>query len=164
MTDEELRLTDRYKVELENAIYYQRPRTDRETELIELLILEKIRAIKALEKENAELKKEISVLLSCVNCPENKGGYICEKEYNDKCLSQKIEYIKELKEENEDLRNFAETLSENHANEWQEQQQVITELHKKLDKVSKWIKEQECPDGCIDCSAWDTYKLKEILK
>ena len=37
-------------------------------------------------------------------------------------------------------------------------------LRGKLDKVSKWIKEQECPDGCIDCSAWDTYKLKEILK
>jgi hypothetical protein len=52
-----------------------------------------------LEKENAELKAQISVLLSCKNCPENKGGYICEKEYNDKCLAQKIQYIKELKKE-----------------------------------------------------------------
>lgn len=57
-----------------------------------------------LEKENAELKKEISVLLSCANCQENKGGYVCEKEYNDKCLAQKIEYIKELKEENAELK------------------------------------------------------------
>lgn len=57
-----------------------------------------------LEKENAELKKEISVLLSCANCPENKGGYICEKEYNDKCLAQKIEYIKELKEQIETMK------------------------------------------------------------
>jgi hypothetical protein len=61
-------------------------------------------ATKELEKENAELEKEISVLLSCKNCPENKGGYICEKEYNDKCLTQKIQYIKELKEENAELK------------------------------------------------------------
>ncbi|MCQ2086619.1 MAG: hypothetical protein MJZ37_00885 [Bacilli bacterium] len=60
------------------------------------------------KKENAELKKEISVLLSCSNCPENKGGYVCEKEYNDKCLAQKIEYIKELKEENARLSKMLE--------------------------------------------------------
>ena len=60
--------------------------------------------IDELQKRNAELKKEISVLLSCSNCPENKGGYICEKEYNDKCLSQKIEYIKELKEQIEKMK------------------------------------------------------------
>ena len=52
-----------------------------------------------LEKENAELKEKISVLLSCKNCPENKGGWICEKEYENKCLTQKIVYIKELKED-----------------------------------------------------------------
>ena len=56
-----------------------------------------------LEKENAELKEKISVLLSCKNCPENKGGWICEKEYENKCLTQKIVYIKELKEENAEL-------------------------------------------------------------
>lgn len=56
--------------------------------------------IEQLQKENTELKAQISILLSCKECPENKGGYICEKEYNDKCLAQKIEYIKELKEEN----------------------------------------------------------------
>ena len=52
-----------------------------------------------LEKENAELKEKISILLSCQNCPENKGGWICAKEYEDKCLAQKIEYIKELQEQ-----------------------------------------------------------------
>lgn len=52
----------------------------------------------------AELKKEISVLLSCSNCPENKGGYICEKEYNNKCLAQKVEYIKELKAQIEKMK------------------------------------------------------------
>jgi len=28
-----------------------------------------------------ELEEKISVLLSCKNCPENKGGYICAKTY-----------------------------------------------------------------------------------
>ena len=52
-----------------------------------------------LEKENAELEAKISVLLFCRNCPENKGGLLCEKEYEGRCLSQKIMYIKELKAE-----------------------------------------------------------------
>ena len=52
-----------------------------------------------LEKENAKLQEKISVLLSCKNCPENKGGWICAKEYENKCLTQKIEFIKELEEE-----------------------------------------------------------------
>ena len=52
-----------------------------------------------LKKENAKLQEKISVLLSCTNCPENKGGWGCEKEYENKCLTQKIVYIKELKEE-----------------------------------------------------------------
>ena len=62
------------------------------------------KAIAELEKENAELKEKISILLSCKNCPENKGGWICEKEYEDKCLAQKIEFIKELKKENAKLK------------------------------------------------------------
>ena len=68
-----------------------------------------------LERENAELKEKISILLSCKNCPENKGGWVCEKEYDNKCLTQKIVYIKELKEENaqyeKDLINFNENLT-----------------------------------------------------
>ena len=55
--------------------------------------------INQLKDENNRLEGQISLLLSCKDCPENKGGYICEKEYNDKCLSQKIQYIKELQEE-----------------------------------------------------------------
>lgn len=66
--------------------------------------VQKNNIIESIEKENEGLKKEISVLLSCANCQENKGGYVCEKEYNDKCLAQKIEYIKELKEENAELK------------------------------------------------------------
>lgn len=56
------------------------------------------------EKRIVELKEKISNLLSCRNCPDNKGGYICQKEYEDKCLAQKIQYIKELKEENAELK------------------------------------------------------------
>lgn len=55
------------------------------------------------EKENANLEEKISILLSCKNCPDNKGGLLCQKEYEDKCLAQKIQYIKELKEENAEL-------------------------------------------------------------
>ena len=60
--------------------------------------------IEKLEQRNAELKEKISILLSCKNCPENKGGWICEKEYENKCLAQKIEFIKELKKENAQLK------------------------------------------------------------
>ena len=58
----------------------------------------------------AELEKQISNLLSCKDCPDNKGGYICEKECNDKCLAQKIQYIKELKEENNELKEQIEKM------------------------------------------------------
>lgn len=60
------------------------------------------------EKRISELEEKISILLFCKNCPENKGGYICEKEYEDKCLAQKIQYIKELKEENAELKKQVE--------------------------------------------------------
>ena len=56
------------------------------------------------EKHIEELEEKISVLLSCKNCPENKDGLICQKEYENKCLAQKIQYIKELKEENAELK------------------------------------------------------------
>lgn len=55
-------------------------------------------------KANEELEEKISVLLSCKDCPENKDGLICQKEYENKCLAQKIQYIKELKEENAELK------------------------------------------------------------
>lgn len=71
---------------------------------IELLQNEKAELAEDFCKQLEELKKEISVLLSCANCPENKGGYICEKEYNDKCLAQKIEHIKELEAQIEDMK------------------------------------------------------------
>jgi hypothetical protein len=71
------------------------------------------------KKRIAELEEKISVLLSCKNCPENKGGYICEKEYENKCLAQKIQYIKELQEENTELKDENQKWKD----EWQEQVQ-----------------------------------------
>ena len=53
---------------------------------------------------NEELEEKISVLLSCKNCPENKDGLICQKEYENKCLAQKIQFIKELQQENAELK------------------------------------------------------------
>ena len=80
-----------------------------------------LKGIAELEKENAELQEKISVLLSCKNCPENKGGWGCEKEYENKCLTQKIMYIKELKEENCELLGIIQGKDE-----------VIQELKKKM--------------------------------
>lgn len=112
MTDEELRLTDRYKVELENAIYFYRPKNDRETELIELLILEKIRVIEELkqenkvERENEELKesiknyvegyehlistykKQIEKMKCCYNCKYGRIYFV--KEIIVDCLANKV--------------------------------------------------------------------------
>ena len=63
------------------------------------------------QKRIAELEEKISILLSCNSCPDNKGGLLCQKEYEDKCLAQKIQYIKELKEENRQLKDEVEDLS-----------------------------------------------------
>lgn len=60
-----------------------------------------------IEKHNkiVEFEKKISVLLSCKNCPENKGGYICQKE-KDK-YKQAKEIIKRLMDIiNHDLKCF----------------------------------------------------------
>ena len=61
-------------------------------------------------KRIAELEEKISILLSCKNCPENKGGLICQKEYENKCLAQKIQFIKELQEENAELKEKENTV------------------------------------------------------
>ena len=62
------------------------------------------------EKRISELEEKISILLSCKKCPENKGGFICQKEYEDKCLAQKIQYIKELQEENAELKELIKNI------------------------------------------------------
>ena len=78
-------------------------------------------------KENAELKEQISFLLSCKNCPENKGGWICAKEYENKCLAQKIECIKELEKENAELKEQHSILADSNAsNDFFEEEEAQT--------------------------------------
>ena len=81
----------------------------------------------------AELEEKISILLSCKNCPENKGGYICQKEYEDKCLAQKIQYIKELKEENRQHKQLIEDLNNS--------KKRIAELEAQIEKM-------KCCENC----------------
>ena len=86
-----------------------------------------------LKKENAELKEKISVLLSCKNCPENKGGWICLKEYENKCLTQKIKFIKELEEEKCELLGII-----------QGKDKAIQELEKENAMLKKHNSDEEC--------------------
>jgi Mg2+ and Co2+ transporter CorA len=99
--------------------------TDKECEIeTSKAIMEMRSRIAELEKENAELEEKISVLLSCKNCPENKGGWICVKEYENKCLAQKIEFIKELEKEKCELLGII-----------QGKDKVIQELKKELNSM-----------------------------
>lgn len=104
------------------------------------------------QQEINELKKEISALLSCANCQENKGGYVCEKEYNDKCLAQKIEYIKELKEENEKQKEQLEELTR------QNEKMKNVGNCKKAMLCAEW-NEKQCILGqmrfCLNCKEWE---------
>lgn len=79
------------------------------------------------EKRIAELEGKISILLSCNSCPDNKGGLLCQKEYEDKCLAQKIQYIKELKEENRQHKQLIEDLNNS--------KKRIAELEAQIEKM-----------------------------
>ena len=108
-----------------------------------------------LKKENAKLQEKISVLLSCTNCPENKGGWICEKEYENKYLTQKIESIKELEEEKcellgiiqgkdeviQELEKENAELKEKYVKECEDTMYVVTDYSKQLTKAKELIKE-----------------------
>ena len=113
-----------------------------------------------------ELKKEISVLLSCRNCPENKGGYICQKEYEDKCLAQKIQYIKELQQENTELKDKLNNLSsvaEVRLANWQKSEKENAELKKKVENLQKCLDTQNCYRECAE--TWlKLTEAKEIIK
>ena len=135
----------------------------------------------AKDYELTELKEKISVLLSCKNCSENKGGLICQKEYENKCLAQKIEYIKELQEENAELkadndaRKFAMAMSEKVEKQLREenaelQQKWLNESYEKAKLVEKWKHNGEnIIQECKDIEGAKTYyehqltKAKELL-
>ena len=89
----------------------------------------------------AELEEKISVLLSCKNCSENKGGWICVKEYENKCLAQKIEFIKELEKEKCELLGII-----------QGKDKVIQELEKENAELKEQVENPQLT------------KAKEIIK
>ena len=108
-----------------------------------------IRRAEIAEKRIVELEQKISVLLSCKKCPENKGGYICQKEYENKCLAQKIEFIKELQKENTKLKTDYEVLScsvgnfdelQNKLEEEQRENNALSDnLTKAKELLAKWV-------------------------
>lgn len=88
-------------------------------------------------KENAELEEKISNLLSCQNCPGNKGGLLCQKEYEDKCLAQKIQYIKELKEENAELNAKISKVAQEILDNWCKGDDPCPHLKKRDEQLTK---------------------------
>ena len=111
------------------------------------------------EKRIAELEEKISVLLSCKNCPENKGGLLCQKEYEDKCLAQKIQYIKELQEE---FKNLKKTYRKQRNKRIDDLQKENAELRTRLEALEgqtpwKDIKDKSEVIGQLT-------KAKEIIK
>ena len=96
------------------------------------------------EKRISELEEKISVLLSCKNCPENKGGLLCQKEYENKCLAQKIQFIKELQKENTELKGLNNGLLEEGRllkEQIAELQGENAELKEKLKKAKQFIRD-----------------------
>ena len=88
-------------------------------------------------KQIAELEEKISVLLSCKNCSENKGGWICAKEYENKCLAQKIVFIQELKKENAKLKKELKISQRC----WQDQKNISFNANCSLHKAKELIEE-----------------------
>ena len=109
-------------------------------------------------------EEKISVLLSCKNCPENKGGWICAKEYENKCLAQKIVFIQELEKENAELKEKVSYLEDN--------LRVARKDRENLQlKVGKGLKEfiKDCPYSALKLYANGYYveqliKAKDIIK
>ena len=88
-------------------------------------------------KQIVELEEKISVLLSCKNCSENKGGWICAKEYENKCLAQKIVFIQELKKENAELKKELKISQRC----WQDQKNISLNANCSLHKAKEIIKD-----------------------
>ena len=116
-------------------------------------------------KENAELQEKISVLLSCKNCPENKGGWICAKEYENKCLPQKIVYIKELKKENAQLKAFRRDcikLTEDNAVMAKQRGEIMAQLAKAKETIKEML--SILPKENIEGAYEITEEAEEFLK
>ena len=81
---------------------------------------------------------------------------------------QKNNIIEQLEKENEELKDYVEKLSEQHADEWQKQQEVITELKAQIEKMKPYCKclcknyskfsamSNDCVNGvCRNCNKWE---------
>ena len=99
----------------------------------------------------AELEEKISILLSCNSCPDNKGGLLCQKEYEDKCLAQKIQYIKELQEENAELKKIEEEyydfIQKKNEEDWKGDN-VVGCLKLKIEQLKAQIEKMKCCGNC----------------
>lgn len=126
MTKEELKPIDTSKYKITETGQVLKMTKDEMKDKISFALKDSIlqQGFEVICKNLAELEEKISVLLSCKNCPENKGGFICVKEYENKCLSQKIEYINELKKEKCELLGIIQSKDE-----------VIQELKKELNSM-----------------------------
>lgn len=142
----------------------------------------------------SELEEKISVLLSCKNCSENKGGWICVKEYENKCLAQKIEFIKELEKEKCELLGIIkgkdkviQELKKENANlkalrKYElnvaklEMRNLIAEHEKENEQLQEKLNirscqnckhnNKSCPkDGsCVHYNKWESYKNSQLTK
>lgn len=112
-------------------------------------------------KENEKLKKEIENMRNSVK--EVLLSEDCEVGQILNCVGltwYDKGTVDNIKKENEELKKDKEYLDEIN----NKQTVVIIGLTEKLNKISEWVKEQEYPDGCIDCDSSATDKLKDILK
>lgn len=101
------------------------------------------RSLRLIAEKGVKLENEIAILLSCKNCSENKGGYICQKEYEDKCLAQKIQYIKELKEENAGLKEENEEMKRLLARWIDDRPYTVSEQKDLISDTEQFLKECE---------------------
>ena len=121
-------------------------------------------------KNLAELEEKISVLLSCKNCPENKSGWVCVKEYENKCLAQKIEFIKELKKEKCELLGIIQGKDKVIQELKKELNSMLVSKNQQLTKAKELIKEmlsilpKENIEGVYEITEEAEHFLREVEK
>lgn len=95
-------------------------------------------------KENEKLKTELMHLKGCEQCkdrPKGELATVCPTEYEQHCIGQKMTYIKELEEENAELKKDKEWLDKTD----NEQTEVILNLYAQIGKM-------KC---CANCKLFD---------
>ena len=120
---------------------------------------------KGLAEGRKEFEEKISVLLSCKNCSENKGGWICVKEYENKCLAQKIEFIKELEKEKCELLGIIQGKDKVIQELKKELNSMLVSKNQQLAKAKEIIEKMKCCENCRHyshtyghCYSYDEYQ------